>query len=671
MKKYQILNKLLIAALLIQNTASYATAAITGNTDINNTTSSSIATTGSAITDSMEALQPELKNLETKLESATLPKKTLRKAGKTDSIYDDKTYTHADAFDGMNILNGIDVSYHNKTIDWDAVKDAGTDFAIIRAGYRGYGASGTLCTDTKFVENIEGAIAAGIQVGVYYFTEAINTDEAIEEAEYCLSKIKNYDVTLPVVIDYEYPADSKGPIGRMYKAKLSKAAATKNVAAFCDTIEDAGYTPMVYANKSDLTSLINGAKLAQDYKIWLANYNTKSTYTGTYEFWQYSEKGKVDGITGVVDCNFWYTDGAASPSDDPAITTTAVPEPVPTPEPSPTLKPTPEPAPVPTSKPTPKPTPKPVPTSEPVDLSGAVVSEIPAEEYFGDELLPPLDVKLGSVMLEEGTDYDVTYSDNIYAGKASATITGIGNYTGSITVNFNIYPKNPDTISAKPASKSITLEWSGDNGAEGYKIYRKDIYNGSYKRIKTIPDGGTTSYKNTKLLTDHEYYYRIRSYVKIDGKTYYSSYTSLTAATMKSKQAAIVSAKVNLLKTPASSAAKFVTLPKNSTIEYLGKTYIDDITSFLHVKYMVKSKTYNGYLPSDALLKFYSSGNATANLNMRKAAGTNKKILTVIPTGTPVAILKKVNVKSDIWYKTNYFDGNKLYTGFVSSSYIK
>ncbi|HBA96983.1 MAG TPA: hypothetical protein DCZ23_02640, partial [Lachnospiraceae bacterium] len=97
MKKYQILNKLLIAALLIQNTASYATAAITGNTDINNTTSSSIATTGSAITDSMEALQPELKNLETKLESATLPKKTLRKAGKTDSIYDDKTYTHADA----------------------------------------------------------------------------------------------------------------------------------------------------------------------------------------------------------------------------------------------------------------------------------------------------------------------------------------------------------------------------------------------------------------------------------------------------------------------------------------------------------------------------------------------------------------------------------------------
>ncbi|HBA96985.1 MAG TPA: hypothetical protein DCZ23_02650, partial [Lachnospiraceae bacterium] len=151
------------------------------------------------------------------------------------------------------------------------------------------------------------------------------------------------------------------------------------------------------------------------------------------------------------------------------------------------------------------------------------------------------------------------------------------------------------------------------------------------------------SYKNTKLLTDHEYYYRIRSYVKIDGKTYYSSYTSLTAATMKSKQAAIVSAKVNLLKTPASSAAKFVTLPKNSTIEYLGKTYIDDITSFLHVKYMVKSKTYNGYLPSDALLKFYSSGNATANLNMRKAAGTNKKILTVIPTGTPVAILKKVN----------------------------
>lgn len=663
MTKYKILSKLLAFTLLIQSTASYSTAAVIGHKNVNNI---NIAATGSAVTESSISLQAEFEEPKTNLKSDTLPKKTLRKAQQGNSIYDNKTYTHADAFDGMNIYHGIDVSYYNKTIDWDEVKAAGTDFAIIRVGYRGYGASGALCTDTKFVENIEGALDAGIKVGVYYFTEAINTDEAIEEAEYCLEKIKNYDVTLPVVIDYEYPADSKGPIGRMYKAKLSKTAATRNVAAFCDTVQDAGYTPMVYANKSDLSTLINGTTLAQSYKIWLANYNTKSTYTGTYEFWQYSEKGTVDGITGVVDCNFWYTDDAsstsntdntASPSNTPSVITTALPEPTATVEP--------------TQEPTPTPTPKPTPTPEPVDLSKAVVEEIPAEEYSGDEIMPPLNVQLDDIILEEGIDYDIAYSDNIYAGKASATITGIGNYTGSITVNFNIYPKEVDTISAKPAEKSITLEWSGDNGAEGYKIYRKDTYSGSYKRIKTIPSGDTTSYKNTKLLTDHEYYYRIRSYVIIDGKTYYSSYTSLTAATMKSKQAAIVSAKMNLLKKPASNAARLTTLPKNSTVEYLGKTYIDDTTSFLHVKYVVQSNIYNGYLPNDALLKFYSAGNTTTNLNMRKAAGTNKKVLTVIPAGTPVVILKKVSVQSNIWYKTNYLEGSKLYTGFVSSNYIR
>lgn len=631
MKRYQILSKLIIAALLIQSTASYAVASISDNiiNDNNN------VATGSAIT----ALQPE---------------KTLRKAEQTGSIYDNKTYTHADAFDGMNIYNGIDVSYHNKNIDWEEVKESGTDFAIIRVGYRGYGAAGTLCTDTKFVQNIEGAIEAGIKVGVYYFTEAINTSEAIEEAEYCLEKIKDYDVTLPIVIDYEYPVDSKGPIGRMYNAKLSKTSATKNVTAFCNTIRDAGYTPMIYANKNDLTNLINGAKLSQDYKIWLANYNTKSTYTGTYEFWQYSEKGTVDGITGIVDCNFWYT---TSSFDTPAVASSTSPEPEPTDTSDPIIVST--------------QTPEPTPTPEPVDLSKATITEIPAEEYSGDEFEPPLDVQLDNTVLEEGIDYEVTYSDNIYAGKASATVTGIGNYTGSITVNFNIYPKEVDTISATSSKKYITLKWSGDNGCEGYKIYRKDTYNGSYKRIKTIQGGDITSYKNTGLLADHEYYYRIRSYVIIDGKTYYSTYTSLTATTMKSKRAAITSAKMNLLKTPTDNAAKLIAIPKHSTVEYLGKTYIDNTESFLHIRYILKSKIYNGYFPSDALLKFYSSGNATTNLNMRKAAGTNKKILTVIPVGTPVAILKKVNVKSNMWYKTNYLEGNKLYTGFVSSNYIK
>lgn len=640
MRKFRFLSGLLTAALMLHGTAVYASAA-------NNNTFENInytATTGSAI--SSQVISEEKVN-----------KNSLRKAAQTKSIFDNKTYTHSDAFDGLNIYNGIDVSYYNKTIDWNKVKAAGVDYAFIRAGYRGYGAAGTLCTDTKFVENIKNALAAGVKVGVYYFTEAINTDEAIEEAEYCIEKIKDYDVTLPVVIDYEYPTNSDGPIGRMYNAKLSKSAATNNVTAFCNTIKDAGYTPMIYANKSDLSTLINGTKLAKSFKIWLANYTTKTTYSGTYEYWQYSSKGSVNGISGNVDCNFWYTStDLYGNNDTPATTNTPGTDTTPTPSPGNTTSPT------------------PLPTGAPVeliDISKAVVSEIPVQSYTGSAVKPIPTVQLNDKTLTNKTDFNITYSNNTKTGKASIVITGIGNYTGSINANFIIKPKKVSSLAGKSANKNITLTWNSNNGADGYQIYRKDTYDGSYKKIKTISKGTTSSYKNTKLLEDHEYYYKIRSFATIDNKTYYSSYNTLTCATMKTKQAAIASSKLTLLKTPASDSAKLVNVPKNSTVEYLGKTYLNDNTCYLHIKYVVSSKVYDGYLETNAALKYYSLGKTTANLNMRKAAGTNKKILTVIPTGTSVALIKKVKVKSIIWYKTNYYDGSKIYTGYVSSNYLQ
>lgn len=121
------------------------------------------------------------------------------------SPFTSSTYTHNDIFKNYNIYNGIDVSKYNGDINWDKVKKDGVDFVIVRVGYRGYGKSGTLCTDPNYKANIEGALAAGIKVGVYYFTEALTTDEAREEAEFCISKIKDYNITLPVAIDYEYP----------------------------------------------------------------------------------------------------------------------------------------------------------------------------------------------------------------------------------------------------------------------------------------------------------------------------------------------------------------------------------------------------------------------------------------------------------------------------------
>lgn len=707
MKKHKILSSLLTAAILLQGTVSYASAA-PASTYTNNTmlTASGSAVTGSSTMDNTASLQAEL-------QAGSVLKSKLRKASKTEGIFDNKTYTHADVFDGMNIYNGIDVSYYNKTIDWEEVKESGVDFAIIRAGYRGYGAAGTLCTDVKFVENIEGALDAGIQVGVYYFTEAINKQEAIEEAEYCLDKIKDYDVTLPIVIDYEFPTDSSGPIGRMYKANLSKSAATNNCIAFCETIKDAGYEPMIYANKSDLATLINGTKLSQSYKIWLANYTTKTTYSNPYEYWQYTSSGSVDGITGKVDCNFWYTDttiDGSTPDNDnnnvdvttppdiieepdatktpvitetpvateepdatikPAVTPTLAPKPTatptlkPTPSPKPTVTPTLKPAPSP--KPTATPTPKPI---ESIDLSKAKIAKITDKTYTGREIMPPVQISLNGSTLVEGEDYELIYSNNINTGTAIITITGTGNYTGSIVSSFIIKPRKTSSFTGNPANKYITLKWNGNTGAQGYQIYRADVYNGTYQKIKTVTKKTVTSFKNTKLLADHEYYYKIRSYAKINGKTYYSSYTTLTTATMKTRQAAIATSNLYLLKTPAAKSAKLITIPKKATMEYLGKTYLKNNKTFIHVSYVVKSKTYNGYLLPKAPLKFYSLGKTIAALNIRKAAGTNKKILAVIPEGTPVAIFKKIIVKSDTWYKTSYHDGKKLYNGYISADYI-
>ena len=693
MNRHKILCRLSAALLLLHSTVSYASAA-PASTYTNNTmlTASGSAVTGSSTMDNTASLQAEL-------QAGSVLKSKLRKASKTEGIFDNKTYTHADVFDGMNIYNGIDVSYYNKTIDWEEVKESGVDFAIIRAGYRGYGAAGTLCTDVKFVENIEGALDAGIQVGVYYFTEAINKQEAIEEAEYCLDKIKDYDVTLPIVIDYEFPTDSSGPIGRMYKANLSKSAATNNCIAFCETIKDAGYEPMIYANKSDLATLINGTKLSQSYKIWLANYTTKTTYSNPYEYWQYTSSGSVDGITGKVDCNFWYTDttidGSTPDNDNNNVDVTTPPDiieepaetetpvitepPAVTEKPDATIKPavTPTLAPKPTATPTLKPTPSPKPTATPtpkpiesIDLSKAKIAKITDKTYTGREIMPPVQISLNGSTLVEGEDYELIYSNNINTGTAIITITGTGNYTGSIVSSFIIKPRKTSSFTGNPANKYITLKWNGNTGAQGYQIYRADVYNGTYQKIKTVTKKTVTSFKNTKLLADHEYYYKIRSYAKINGKTYYSSYTTLTTATMKTRQAAIATSNLYLLKTPAAKSAKLITIPKKATMEYLGKTYLKNNKTFIHVSYVVKSKTYNGYLLPKAPLKFYSLGKTIAALNIRKAAGTNKKILAVIPEGTPVAIFKKIIVKSDTWYKTSYHDGKKLYNGYISADYI-
>ena len=227
----------------------------------------------------------------------------IKSSSATYSGYTGSSYIHNGRYDsGYKIVNGIDVSYHNGDINWSAVKAAGIDYALIRVGYRGM-SNGGLFDDSKYRANIQGALNAGLRVGVYIFSQATTQAEAAEEANYLLNRISGYNITLPVVIDYEFGTNHSG---RLADANLDIDTATAVVNAFCTTVQSAGYTPMVYANKTMLQSYIRGEILDDYYKIWLANYTTQTTYAGEYYAWQYSSKGGVSGISGYVDCNFFY-----------------------------------------------------------------------------------------------------------------------------------------------------------------------------------------------------------------------------------------------------------------------------------------------------------------------------------------------------------------------------
>ncbi len=204
------------------------------------------------------------------------------------------------ASDGSMVVGngafGIDVSKWNGTIDWKAVKNSGVNYVIIRCGYRGSSA-GSLIKDPKFEQNIKGATAAGLKVGIYFFSQAINKNEAVEEASMVLELIKGYRISYPVFLDVEASG------GRA--DNISKETRTEVIKAFCETIQNSGYTAGVYANKNWLTNKIDTSKISQ-YKIWLAQYAAAPTYTGRYDLWQYSDEGKVSGISGNVDLNWSY-----------------------------------------------------------------------------------------------------------------------------------------------------------------------------------------------------------------------------------------------------------------------------------------------------------------------------------------------------------------------------
>ena len=192
-------------------------------------------------------------------------------------------------------LFGADFSKHQGTIDWASVKQSGVEFVILRAAVRGYGSSGNLVTDSQIAANIEGALSQNIDVGIYVFSQAVTTEEAVEEAERALDIIKGYDIKLPIYFDSEY----SGAPNRTGRADgLTKAERTSLAIAFCETVRNAGYKPGVYASKSFFYNNLGYAAFqSRGYEIWLAHHISSVTdFKYPYNIWQYTSKGSIGGV---------------------------------------------------------------------------------------------------------------------------------------------------------------------------------------------------------------------------------------------------------------------------------------------------------------------------------------------------------------------------------------
>lgn len=307
------------------------------------------------------------------------------------SPFSGTSYTHNSQFDDRIVLNGIDVSEWQKNIDWEAAKAEGVDFAIIRIGYRGYGAEGNMKPDDCFVKHIEGAKAAGIMVGVYFFSQALNTLEARAEAKYTLELLGDYELDLPIFMDYEYSTSSSG---RFTSGTISKYTATENVKAFCDYIEEKGYEAGLYANLNFLNKTVDGAALGEKYPIWVAQYYNTCNYDYDYDYWQYSSSGSVNGISGRVDVNFLYLNRESAKTSEYSM------------------------------------------TDAQLSLTGYNYYSYSA----GTKYEPAVSVYHNGLPLTEGIDYDVRYIGNSSAGTAYALVKGKGVYTDYKLISFEISP---------------------------------------------------------------------------------------------------------------------------------------------------------------------------------------------------------------------------------------
>ncbi len=196
---------------------------------------------------------------------------------------------------------GVDISKYQAHVDFNKLKKAGVDFCMLRVGARGYG-TGQLILDEYFQENIKRATDAGLEIGVYFFSQAINEEEVMEEANMVLEYIADYDISYPVAYDMEYVENDTARVEQLSKSEKTELAKT-----FMDTVKTAGYTPILYGKKEWLIKKLDMTEL-EEYDVWLSQYEDIPDYPYEFTMWQYSNQGTLDGVSGKVDLNISFID---------------------------------------------------------------------------------------------------------------------------------------------------------------------------------------------------------------------------------------------------------------------------------------------------------------------------------------------------------------------------
>ncbi len=551
----------------------------------------------------------------------------------TKSPFTGLTYTHAARLSGYGIVHGIDVSKWQADINWKKVKAAGVKFVFIRCGYTSLSDKFAMYEDPYFRQNIQGAYNAGIKVGIYFFTNSKNVNEAQKEAKKTLELIKDYKhmITLPVVYDFEAFSNAYRAYG------TPKEQVTKNAFAYMETIEGAGYTPMYYGSPNFLNSSYDVSKL-KDYDCWLANYTTQTSYTGDYIYWQYSSSGQVDGIAGNVDCNFYYDAyGMEEPEPQPTDVVTDL---------------------------------GPVSGLQMTDHSSSSITIAwdPVEEADGYRILrskayggsyKELDIIDDSTITEytddtvidsEGRQYFykvVPYIiEEIQTEPDPGTVTGAGIAeiepgAGAETIDPGTGAET-ETVDQNAGADMGSADPSAGTGTGGTNPSTGSTEPGADTQIKeTVTKYGVESDILTAY-TEREHTFRLKTLTNM-----------------------------NLREHAGTEYPSIAVVPSGTKLPYFKYTLSTEDKKWYKVTYKANGKSYSGYL-SGSYVKRYTYGKTTKKVNMRSGAGLGYKISRSVPKGVKVTIAgSKVDAKGTHWSKISYVKNGKSYSGFIPTKYIK